>query len=280
MSSALLPAASEQLIKGDKIELSKMINTAIRMSIFISGFSFTMLMLEPSYFLNLVSNAYIEAEYALRILVIISMNTALSAIFASLLNASNRTIDVAKIEIVSSVFVIVLTFILIPPLGLEGAALATFIGSACSLILCLVAIKREEKLSISITNLLKPIVPIAVALTVGRAYLVWDSSYIDRNYYSKIAPSNTAKTVFAPHRYSQYYPGIFENYQKLATLWGEIPVIIGEWAEGSQDTTNDYVKELKTQLASGQHIGIGFYAWKIIPIRHVYLTTTIHQTNT
>ena len=172
MSSALLPAASEQLIKGDKIELSKMINTAIRMSIFISGFSFTILVLEPSYFLNLVSNAYIEAEYALRILVIISMNTALSAIFASLLNASNRTIDVAKIEIVSSVFVIVLTFILIPPLGLEGAALATFIGSACSLILCLVAIKREEKLSISITNLLKPIVPIAVALTVGYILII------------------------------------------------------------------------------------------------------------
>jgi stage V sporulation protein B len=172
VSSALLPAVSEQLIKGDKIELSKMINTAIRMSIFISGFSFTILMLEPSYFLNLVSNAYIEAEYALRILVIFSMNNAISAIFASLLNASNRTVDLAKIEIVSSVFVIVLTFILIPSIGLEGAALATLIGSACSLILSLVAIKREEKLSISVTNIVKPIVPIVVALTVGYILII------------------------------------------------------------------------------------------------------------
>jgi O-antigen/teichoic acid export membrane protein len=167
VSGALLASTSEQLVKGDKIELSKMINTAIRMSIFISGFSFTLLMLEPSYFLSLISYDYIGGASALRILIIISMNHALSAIFSSLLNASNRTVDLAKIEIVSSVIVIVLTFILIAPFGLEGAALAMLIGSACSLILSLVAIKREEKLSISVTNILKSIVPIAVALTVG-----------------------------------------------------------------------------------------------------------------
>jgi O-antigen/teichoic acid export membrane protein len=167
VSGALLPAASEQLVKGDKVELSKMINTAIRMSIFISGFSFTILMLEPSFFLNLISYAYVGGAYALRILVIISMNYAVSAIFTSLLNASNRMVDVAKIEVVSSVIVIVLTFTLIPTIGLEGAALAMLIGSTGSLILSLVLIKREQKLSLSVSNLLKPIVPIAVALTVG-----------------------------------------------------------------------------------------------------------------
>jgi stage V sporulation protein B len=167
VSNALLPATSEQLVKGDKIELSKMINTAIRMSTFISGFFLTMLVLDPSYFLNLISYAYVGGASALRILIIISMNQAVSAIFTSLLNASNRAVDVAKIEIVSSVTAIVLTFIFVPTIGLEGAALAVLIGSICSLILSLVAIKREEKISISVTNLLKLIVPIAVALTVG-----------------------------------------------------------------------------------------------------------------
>jgi O-antigen/teichoic acid export membrane protein len=172
VSGALLPAASEQLVKGDKVELSKMINTAIRMSIFISGFSFTILLLEPSYFLKLISYAYVGGAFALRILVIISMNYALSAIFTSLLNASNRTVDVAKIEIVSSVIVIVLTFILIPTIGLEGAALALLIGSICSLLLAVVAVKREQKLTISIANVLKPIVPIAVALTLGYIFII------------------------------------------------------------------------------------------------------------
>jgi O-antigen/teichoic acid export membrane protein len=139
---------------------------------FISGFGFTILMLEPSYFLNLISYEYIGGAYALRILIIVSMNHAVSAIFTSLLNASNRTVDIAKIEIVSSVIAIVLTFILIPAIGLEGAALALLIGAACSVILSLVAIKREEKLSISVTNLLKPIVPIAVALTVGYILII------------------------------------------------------------------------------------------------------------
>jgi O-antigen/teichoic acid export membrane protein len=172
VSGALLASTSEQLVKGNKIELSKMINTAIRMSIFITGFGFTILMLEPSYFLNLISYDYIGGAYALRILIIASMNYALSAIFSSLLNASNRAVDVAKIEIVSSVIVIVLTFILIPTTGLEGAALALLIGSACSLILSLVAIKRGEKLSISVTSILKSLVPIAVALTVGYILII------------------------------------------------------------------------------------------------------------
>ena len=172
VSSALLPAASEQLVKGDQIELSKMINTAIRISIFISGFSFTLLMLEPSYFLRLISHAYIQAGDALRILVIISMNNAVSAIFGSLLNASNRTVDIAKIEIVSSVIVIVLTFTLIPIIGLLGAALATLIGSVCALALYILAVKREEKLSLSVTNLVKSLVPIAVALTVGYIVII------------------------------------------------------------------------------------------------------------
>jgi stage V sporulation protein B len=167
VSSALLPAVSEHLLKGDKTELSKMINTAIRMSIFISGFSITILLLDPSYFLKLVSDAYIEASYALTILVIVSLNHAISSIFTSLLNALNRTGDAAKIEIVSSVIVIVLTFILIPLSGLEGAAVAMLVGSACSLILSIAAVKREERLSISITNLLKPIVPIALSLSAG-----------------------------------------------------------------------------------------------------------------
>jgi stage V sporulation protein B len=178
VSGALLPAASEQLIKGDKVELSKMIDTAIRLSIFISGFSFTILVLEPSYFLNLISYAYIGGASALRILVIMSMSYAVSAIFTSLLNASNRMVDVAKIEIVSSVIVIVLTFILIPTIGLEGAALAMLIGSVCTLILSLVAIKREQKLSISVTNLLKPIVPIAVALTVGYILIIAEGTMV------------------------------------------------------------------------------------------------------
>jgi O-antigen/teichoic acid export membrane protein len=201
VSGALLPAASEQLIKGDKMELSKMIDTAIRMSIFISGFSFTILVLEPSYFLNLISYAYVGGAYALRILVIISMNYAVSAIFTSLLNASNRMVDVAKIEIVSSVIVIALTFILIPRIGLEGAAIAMLIGSTCSLILSLVAIKREEKLSISIINLLKPIVPIAVALTVG--YIIIIAGYTIIGLVATIASYIISSLVYGVIRKSE-----------------------------------------------------------------------------
>jgi O-antigen/teichoic acid export membrane protein len=167
VSGALLPTVSEQLIKGDKVELTKMINTAIRISIFISGFGFTILMLDPTYFLKLISSAYIGGALALRILVIISINYAISSIFTSLLNASNRAADVARIEVISSVIIIVLTFVLIHAMGLEGAALAMFVGSMCTLILSLISLRKEEKISISIRTLLKSMLPIVIALVIG-----------------------------------------------------------------------------------------------------------------
>jgi hypothetical protein len=89
-----------------------------------------------------------------------------------------------------------------------------------------------------------------------RAYPFWDASYLDWNYYSKIAPSSTKNTIFTPHRYSAVYKGIFENYEKLALTWGGIPVIMSEWAQGNQTKMNDYVAELK-------RVGFGwtYYAW-------------------
>jgi len=91
-----------------------------------------------------------------------------------------------------------------------------------------------------------------------RAYPKSDSASVDWNYYPKIAPANTAHTIFGPHRYSQYYSGIFGNYQKLATQWGGIPVIVGEYAQTSQDAMNAYMAELKK-------VGFGSTYWEWSP---------------
>ncbi len=89
-----------------------------------------------------------------------------------------------------------------------------------------------------------------------RAYPVWNTAYVDWNYYPKIAPTGVDKIIFAPHRYSVVYNDIFGNYQKLASMWGGIPVILGEWAEGTQSDTTNFVAELK-------RVGFGwtYYGW-------------------
>jgi len=174
VGGALLPTASEEQVKGNKVQLATMVNTAVRLSILISGFGFIVLMIDPVYFLKLISDSYVEAAWALRILAISAIVTAISAILTSLLNASNRAADVARIGLVSSLSTIVLTFILAPIDGLEGAAIAMFVGSILSLALSLIVLKQKDEMIISSKSMVKPFIAIMSGLLVGYLFVLWN----------------------------------------------------------------------------------------------------------
>ena len=174
VGNALLPTASEQWIKGNKNELRNMVNTAIRISILISGFGFIILMIDPMYFLSLISESYVQAAWALRILAVAAIMTAITAILTSLLNAANRPGDVAKISTTSSVTTIILTLILTRIQGLEGAAIAMFVGSALGLSLSLITLKRKENMIISSRSMIKPFIAIMSGLMVGYVFVIFN----------------------------------------------------------------------------------------------------------
>src|SRR5439155_21227565 len=90
VGGALLPTASEQLARGGKNNLEGPVNTAVRISILISGFGFIFLMIDPTYFLSQISDSYVEAGWSLRILATSAIMGAISSIMTSLLNAANR----------------------------------------------------------------------------------------------------------------------------------------------------------------------------------------------
>lgn len=171
VSRAMLPTASEEWAKGKKIQFMRIFNTAVRLSLLISGFAFLVFMIDPSYALGLLSKSYTEASSALRILVISSTINAISVIVISLLNAANRADSVAKIGLLSSSGIIALTFLLAPVLGIEGAAVAMLVGSVSSLALSLTMLRRKEQLTISIKSIAKPVISICVGLIVGHLLL-------------------------------------------------------------------------------------------------------------
>jgi len=173
VAGALLPTASAELAKGNKVALGHIVNTSVRISILISGFGFIALMVDPTYFLSLISNSYVEAAWALRILTISAVLIAISSILTSLLNAANRAADVAKIGIASSASTIILTFILAPISGLEGAALAMFVGSTLGLVLSLIVLKQKEKMIISSKSIIKPFIAIMSGLLIGYVFVLW-----------------------------------------------------------------------------------------------------------
>src|SRR5918997_6938829 len=178
VSGALLPTASEQWTKGNKVELARMVNSAMRVSLFISGFGFIILMMEPAYFLKLISPSYVEAAFALQILIVSPLINAISTILASLLNGLNRAADVGKIGLFSSVTAIVLTVILTPMLGLEGAATSTLLGAVLGLILSLRALKKEAKMIAYTRSLFKPFMSMSAGLVIGYMFILWNNALI------------------------------------------------------------------------------------------------------
>jgi O-antigen/teichoic acid export membrane protein len=155
-----------------------MVNSAMRISLFVTGFGFIILMMEPAYFLKLISPSYVEAAFALQILIVFSVISAISTILASLLNGLNRAAEVGKIGLFSSVTAIVLTFILTPMLGLEGAATAMLLGAVLSLILSLRALKKEANMIAYTRSLFKPFMSMSAGLVIGYMFILWNNALI------------------------------------------------------------------------------------------------------
>ncbi|MFQ5940564.1 MAG: oligosaccharide flippase family protein [Nitrososphaerales archaeon] len=178
VSKAIVPTASEQWAKGNKKEFSSVFNTAVRLSLLISGFGFLILMIDPSYVLSLISKSYAEASSALRILVLSSIISSIGAIIISMLNAAGRPTEVARIGLISSAITITLTFVLAPTIGLIGAAIAMLLGSISSLSLSVVTLKRKEQVSLSIRSVMKPTISIIVGLIFGYSLFILSNNVI------------------------------------------------------------------------------------------------------
>jgi len=171
VSKAMLPTASEEWVKGKKEQFKDVFSTGIRLSLMISGFALIVLMIEPSYVLRLISESYVEASTALRILVLATIISSVGVVMISILNAANRPRDVAKIGIISYGSTIILTFVLTPVMGLVGAAIAMMIGALSLTSLSMVVLKTKEQFLPSSKSLIRPSLALLLALAIGYSLL-------------------------------------------------------------------------------------------------------------
>lgn len=167
VGQALLPSAAEERVKGNKAEIVKMLNTAVRVSLLIGGFGFILLMIDPHFFLALISENYVTAGMGLRLLAISSIINAIAYVLTSLLNASNRAKHVAINGLISSGAIIALTFVLVPTSGIEGAAIAMIIGQSVSAIMAFMVLRTKEGITLSAKSVIKPFFAISSALAIG-----------------------------------------------------------------------------------------------------------------
>ncbi len=165
ISGVMLPTASEELAKGNKDSVKNLLGIALRIALILNGFLVLLLLIEPNYILSLISHSYTEAGGALRILVVAYLVNSTSILISSLLNAMNRARDIAVRESIASAVIIALTPLLVPIMGIEGAAYALLIGSFINLILSYMLVRRNG--FILPLSVYKAASSIAVASAVG-----------------------------------------------------------------------------------------------------------------
>ena len=170
IASMLLPTVSEEIVKGNRDGVKHLFSIAMRIALVLNGFLALLLLIEPTYILRMISHSYVEASVALRILVIAYLIGSTSNLMASMLNAVNRAKDIAVRESISSTIIVVLTPLLVPILGMEGAAIALLVGSLSNLVLLYMVIRRQGfALSMSVY---RAALSIAVAFTLGYILLI------------------------------------------------------------------------------------------------------------
>lgn len=85
-----------------------------------------------------------------------------------------------------------------------------------------------------------------------------------------IAPSGVKDIVFAPHTYAVLNPGSgaewqMLNWEKKAKAWGNIPIVVGEWAVEGKDA-----KSINIQQFNKFERGWAYWSWAPYELRKSY----------
>lgn len=144
LSTILLPVFSEMWAKGEKRKASELLFHILKISLVLAlPFSLIFIMF-PSIVINLFfGSKYIGATTSLRILSVGYLFYILSTIHFNLMNGIGKPILTMKIVYTSAGLNVLLNLLLIPSLGIEGAAIASMLSLIFSFILSEIVLHRE-----------------------------------------------------------------------------------------------------------------------------------------
>ena len=164
VARALLPTISRELIQGKKFVL---INDVLRLMLIISGLVYIILFVMPEEILSIFSRDYTVATNTLQILVIASIMSSLSLFIIYVINGIGKADVVARTAMIYAPVSIASSIILIPILGIEGAAIAMLIGSITNIGLYVYHLLQFKELSLSISALGRPTIAIISVVAIG-----------------------------------------------------------------------------------------------------------------
>lgn len=144
---AIAPKLSEEFNKGNLTELRKIFKSAIKLMFLLSMPAILFLVLFTDFTLGLFGAEYKSAKTALYILVASQFLTTFMGISGTYMNMTGKQGMLHKILIFACALNVLLNYLLIPKMGMNGSALAAGISMVSWHVVATVLIYKKDKIS-------------------------------------------------------------------------------------------------------------------------------------
>lgn len=143
VSTIITPKIAELFGKGDLVELKLLIQKSTKLITILTIPIVVVLIISSKYILSFWGQEVITGSTALIIIAIGVLLSAIAGNVDQILNMTNNQLILRNITITSFIFNVILSFILIPLYGIEGAAISSLITNVLINILCIYYVKKK-----------------------------------------------------------------------------------------------------------------------------------------
>lgn len=175
VSGLLVPEIAECKMKNNRIQVNYIINRVLQIAILFSIITMG-IMLGFSKELSLSVYHGTEAAYFIRLIAPLIPIMYLDMTTDGMLKGLDKQLDIMKINIIDSVLCVILVWILVPKIAVDGYIITIYAAEIINFLLSFHKLSKEAQLSFQIIkDLIKPIFCVAVSVLITK----WIVSMVD-----------------------------------------------------------------------------------------------------
>ncbi len=168
VSGLLVPEIAECKMKNNKIQVNYIINRVLQIAMIFSLITMG-IMLGFSEELSLSVYKDTEAAYFIRLIAPLIPIMYLDMTTDGMLKGLDKQLDIMKINVIDSVLCVILVWILVPKMAVDGYIITIYVAEIINFILSFLKLGNKARLSFQIIkNIVKPLLSVMAAILIGK----------------------------------------------------------------------------------------------------------------
>jgi len=168
VSGLLVPEIAECKMKNNRIQVNYIINRVLQIAILFSIITMGIML---GFSEELSESIYQEngAAYFIRLIAPLVPIMYLDMTTDGMLKGLDKQLDIMKINVIDSVLCVILVWILVPKIAVEGYIITIYVAEIINFLLSFHKLSKEAKLSFQvIKDLIKPIICVSISVLITK----------------------------------------------------------------------------------------------------------------